>query len=156
MRRTIPTLLVAALIAIGCSGDVTGLGLGERRAILRALEQNEEKWQALGLENYVYRFRRVCECPVTATVPVEIEVRNGSVFDVRLLSNGEHVAPGSGFWPTVAELFGEIRLALADDATDIRVRYDPVFGYPLEVSISWRPEAVDGIGLFAGELVPIQ
>jgi hypothetical protein len=146
----------AGLLGAACSGEATGIRLLDGQAIRTELARNEAKWSAFALTDYRYAFRRVCDCAPEATAAVEIEVRGGSVYRVRLLSTGADVAPGSGYWPTVDELFDEIRLALDEGATDIRVRYDPVYGYPLEVSIQWTRDAAGTIVHYAGELIAIQ
>lgn len=144
----------AALFGAACSGDATGIRLLDGQAIRAELAHNETKWSALALTDYRYAFRRVCDCTPDATAAVEIEVRGGSVSRVRLLSTGTDVAPGSGYWPTVDELFDEIRLALDEGATGIHVRYDPVYGYPLEIAIEWTRDAAGMIAHYAGELTP--
>ena len=86
-------------------------------------------------------------------------MRDERVYRVRLLATGADVPPGSTFWPTVADLFDEIRLALDEGASAVEARYDPVYGYPLEIAISWvgaaTVSATGSIILYAGELVPI-
>ena len=145
---------LTALVLVACS-DGTGLDLS-RHQIRTELEQNEAKWQQHGLANYRYAFRRVCDCPPEATAAVQIEVRDKGVVRVRLLSSGTEISPGSAFWPTIEDLFGEVRLALDEGAAGIDVRYDPVYGYPLEISVVWASGAAEGIVLYAGELMPIE
>ena len=147
--RALAALMALALAA--CS-DGTGPELA-RLQVRRELEQNEAKWSAHGLADYYYAFRRVCDCPEESTAAVRIDVRDGSVYRVRLISTGADISPGSAFWPTIEELFGEVRLALAEGAHSIQARYDPVYGYPLEISIIWTRGSSAGIVLYAGELM---
>ena len=147
-------LACVALIGGACSGDATGIRLLDGQAIRAELARNESKWSALALTDYRYAFRRVCDCPPDATAAVEIEVQGGNVYRVRLLATGADLSPESSYWPTVDELFDEIRLALDEGATGIRVRYDPVYGYPLEIAIQWTRDAAGTIAHYAGELTP--
>ena len=144
----------AALLVAACSGDATGIRLLDAQALRSELARNEAKWSALQVDSYRYSFRRVCDCTPEATAAVEIEVRDEVVYRVRLLSTGADLAPGSGNWPTVDDLFDEIRLALDEGATGIQVRYDPVYGYPLEIAIQWTGEAEGSIAHYASELIP--
>ena len=157
---------MSRLLALGCAvllaacSDATGLDFAERSEIRAQLSRNEAKWDGQGLADYRYSFRRVCDCPPEATAAVEIEVRNESVYRVRLLATGADVPPGATFWPTVDDLFDEIRLALDEGASAVQARFDPVYGYPLEITISWIGTAAattaGSIVLYAGELMPIE
>lgn len=150
---------IAGIALLAACSDATGLDFAERQEVRAELSRNEAKWNGHGLADYRYAFRRVCDCSPEATAAVEIEVRDERVYRVRLLATGADVPPGSTFWPTVADLFDEIRLALDEGASAVEARYDPVYGYPLEIAISWvgaaTASATGSIILYAGELVPI-
>ena len=147
------TVALVVLLA-GCS-DATGIDLLEQVRIRAEVDRHEAKWSAADVTSYRYSFRRVCDCSAESAGPVEIEVRDGSVHRVRLMATGAEVSPDVAFWPTVDELFDEILLALTGGPTGVEVRFDPVYGYPLEIATEWDGGRISGITLFASGLAPI-
>lgn len=151
--RSAAFVCILMLMSAACS-DGTGPSL-DRNAVRTELQSNEQRWAEHGIDDYDFHFRRVCDCPESSTTPVRIEVRDGAVMAVRLLSTGAQLNPGAGDWPSIPQLFNEVRLALDEGAAGVEVAYDPVYGYPLQLRIRWSASMNEVLECFASNLVPV-
>ncbi len=127
-----------ALGAIGGCSDPLSVTASE-------LDSHFARWQAAGLRDYRYDFRRSCECAPAATRPATIEVVGGTVVRVRFAGGGEELATSEErrFFPTIDELFELIDEAVRSKAAVLVVSYHPVLGYPTNISIDYRREVAD-------------
>ncbi len=133
-------LLVLGALALGAVG-----GCSDSLSVTASeIDSHFARWQAAGLRDYRYDFRRSCECAPAATRPATIEVIGGAVARVRF-SGGEDLATSEErrFFPTIDELFELIAEAVRDKAAVVVVSYHPVLGYPTNVSIDYRREVAD-------------
>lgn len=99
-----------------------------------ALAQARARWREHALRSYRFRLRVVCFCPARGEAHV-IRVRRGK----------PHGASGAEtLVDTVPEMFRRIAHALDDPkAGDVSAKYDPVLGYPREVSLDPIKNAID-------------
>ncbi len=127
-----------ALGAVGGCSDSLGVTASE-------LDSHFARWQAAGLRDYRYDFRRSCECAPAATRPATIEVIGGAVVRVRFAGGGEEFATSEEqrFFPTIDQLFQLIDDAVRNHAAVLVVSYHPVLGYPTNISIDYRREVAD-------------
>lgn len=137
-RAALLVLGAAALGAVaGCSDPVS--------VTASELDSHFARWQAAGLRDYRYDFRRSCECAPAATRPATIEVIRGTVARVRFAGDGEELATSEErrFFPTIDQLFELIDDAVRNNAAVLVVSYHPVLGYPTNISIDYRREVAD-------------
>lgn len=98
------------------------------------------RWEAAGIADYEYEYRRQCEC--LDTRPARIEVRNGRVANATYSDSGEPTGPNAAT-PTIDDLFDLIESAIRDEAATLRVSYDPRLGYPTQITIDYDVETAD-------------
>ncbi len=135
-RLVIPFLAWAALSCSDLSPEAADLR--------RDLAANRARWEALGLETYVYEVEHSCFCPVEAIGPVRVQVENGSVTSRTYPQSGDSVAATfSDVFPTVDGLFDVLQRAIDQNAADVQVTWDPDTGVPLHFSIDYIANAVD-------------
>lgn len=131
MRSALITVLLYALMfpLVSVSDDTV------------ELDQNRARWQAAGMTDYRYGYRKHCECYSEAPPETVVTVLEGRVADVRHRPEGaslEVTAAESSlewYW-TIDDLFGLVRTALERNAT-VRVRYHEQLGYPLGIYIDY-------------------
>ena len=134
------------VVTVASCGDVVG-PTNDRAA----LDRNRDLWEASGHAAYSFTLSRACFCIVEVTQPSRVVVRNDSVVSVTAVSDGRPL--NTQYFPTVNALFEFIDEAIANNAHTIRVVYDPVLGYPVEIDydgslmiaddeISYRASAV--------------
>lgn len=104
---------------------------------LELLDKNESQWHARQLRDYDFDYSVMAFAP---TPPVSIEVRNGLVTRVVLLSTGADL-PVAG-WPTVDSLFVWTRRDLGVREYKIDITFDESYHFPSIVSGD-IPNAVD-------------
>lgn len=140
------------LLAAGCSEPP--FAPGERRL----LEQNERKWHDARPQNYSVEIRKSCFCPNALADFTRLEIHGDSVVAAHSLAPGTPDPPVQG-WPTVDAMFGWLRdyAENEDDyVTDVRVRYDPAYGYPAEIHVTCSDNVADcGAQYFARNLQPM-
>lgn len=135
-RRLIP---VMAFVSLACSD------LGPARSDLgHDLTVNRARWEAVGLETYVYDVQRSCFCPVEAVGPVRVRVENGAIVSRTYPQTGDTVRTAfADVFPTIDGLFDVLERAIEQDAADIQVTWDPDTGVPLSFFIDYIANAVD-------------
>jgi hypothetical protein len=106
------------------------------------------RWDRAGMLDYDYSFTRICFCLEDYLGPFEVSVRDGriaaaalrgtDVLDIETLE----IATYEDVVLTIDDLFAEVERALRD-AASITVQYDPVSGFPAELSIDWATDVAD-------------
>lgn len=141
-------MLAGALVSLaGCSSP-----LGVERD---ALEESIRLWEAAAIDDYSFRYQLNCFCAGPGIQPVDIEVRGGSVVGVSYPDGGSAESYPLQDYPTVTDLFAEIRAALDREPFLVRVEYDRSLGYPREFFADFIRNAVDEEwGFRAAELTP--
>ncbi len=137
--------LLLSLLLAGCSAFPSPSG---------DVERNLDKWETQSVLNYQFNLNIGCFCPWTDLMPLTIEVRNGK--PVSILSGGEQVTDPflESFtqYDTMEELFEVILSAQESGADEIKVDYDPVYGFPASIAIDYIELAMDDeMGLYVTE-----
>ena len=146
-RRVLLALVVAALGAAGCGeddpfGPVDFETADDRTATLRALDSAQRRWTALGLRDYQVDFQRSCFC--LPRFPVRLTVHLGRVVGVVRRDTGQSVPEAE--WESyfsVERLFTDLHLAARTGAYEVRVTFDPEYGYPRDVYIDQDRQVAD-------------
>jgi hypothetical protein len=136
MRLALTTLL---LVLPACtSGD------GPTVSVRLNLAMARRRWSETAPAAYQYTLRHSCFCSPEVTRPVVITVRNGQVESRRYADTGADVpADLASIFPTIDGLFEIIASAIASDAAQTTVTYDPVRGYPVTMSFLGSPSVAD-------------
>jgi len=133
-----PVALLALLAPTTVSGCGDPLGPGE------GVEVNAERWERRGTSDYVFVLDRVCECLVTG--PVQLSVIADDVVHAEALP-GSSAPVGSNpdpeQFPTIDELFDQLRAAAAADPARFVVEYDPGLGYPRRADVDVSAQIAD-------------
>ena len=157
MTGLVPRCGAAALgllLAAGCADSP--LSPGE----LRELRLAQERWTGSGLRDYAVEMRSACFCRPEIVEWATVEVRNGQVTRV-VMSSGEVVTEGYrlDWWHTVDQLFDDL-LAHPNEPNnvlrDIRLRFDPTYGYPTEIRRDVHENIADGASIrYLRNLAPL-
>lgn len=117
------------------------------------LEDNLAVWNASGIEDYRFRYARLCFC--IGDSPVIIEVGADTIVSVTEADTGDPVDPQyMDIYLTIDGVFEVIRDAIERDAFSLSVAYHETLGYPTQVAIDYIENAVDDeITYVASELV---
>jgi hypothetical protein len=130
-------VLAGALATAACSNPT------ESR--LDTLDANRDKFQASVGADYTFVVQRICFCIDEVTQPALVTVRGGAIATVTHVATGE-AAPAEGY-KTVAELFAFVENALqgrrSGNVAEVRVSYDPQYGYPNDVWVDESYEIAD-------------
>ena len=124
--------VAAALIAGSAFADEAGL---ERLAAARAL------WQSSQSGDYVYGYRKFCDCNRDEPPETVVSVADGRIVEVshRHEDTATEVPAREGsldlYW-TIDGLFDKLAQALAGDAV-VRVDYEPQRGFPTALFIDY-------------------
>ncbi|MDA0750394.1 MAG: DUF6174 domain-containing protein [Verrucomicrobia bacterium] len=107
-------------------------------------DRNRQLWREQSLGSYQYVFNWSCFCLPEYTAPVIINVERGEWSEISLVRDGKPVKEDDWKrYKTIEELFDIIDQALLQDAKEIRVEYDPDFGYPSSVFIDYDEMIAD-------------
>ena len=104
-----------------------------------AISEPRSRWQAYGLQNYVFTQNRVCYCAPPHTV--DIVVQNGRV--ARVTSDaGEPVA---NYHPamTLTQMFAWIDTLQQHKPARLEVEYDARFGFPARLQLDKSVQMAD-------------
>jgi hypothetical protein len=133
--------LLALLFAVAGCESITGpLSPGERQDLREA----KARWASKGSQNYTVESRLSCFCPTYLAYWTKVTVRNGVVVAAEPLSPLPDYSEPTRVegWSTVPELFA--RIEHRDRyLKNIDVAFDPVLGYPTQVSIECTPDVAD-------------
>jgi hypothetical protein len=112
------------------------------------LEDARARWADNGPADYDYTFTRGCFCPEEFVGPYQVSVVDGEIvaasfrgtdlFDIGMLEISRY----DEIVKTVEGLFDEIARAMVE-ADAVTAEYDPVLGFPTNVSIDWIRNAAD-------------
>jgi hypothetical protein len=107
------------------------------------LNANLAVWQSANIEDYQFRFQRLCYCVFID--PVIIDVRDGDIASVILADSGTVVdtTQMGGHFLTIAGLFEVIQDAIDQEAHSLTVEYHAQLGYPTSIEIDYLLNAVD-------------
>ena len=133
--RIAPSLLVFLPMLTACSDPH-----GPEQSDLNA---NLAVWQSANIEDYQFRFQRLCFCAFID--PVIIEARGRDVASVVLADSGTAVDTTqlTDYFLTVDGLFEVIQDAIDEEAHSLTVMYHAELGYPTSIDIDYLLNAVD-------------
>ena len=101
------------------------------------------RWEAQGLDDYVFELGTTCFCPPEYLGPFLVEVVDGSVASVAFADGTDADPPSDGPYRTVDDIFDVIETAIAEEADELRVTYDPETGVPVDLWIDARFDMAD-------------
>jgi hypothetical protein len=120
------------------------------------LSDNWRKWRALRPDQYEFQFRRICFCGGEATEPVRITVNGDQVTAVVREADGQPVPPQQAelfFRVTIDSIFGVVAAAIAQQASELRVTYHAVLGYPVATVVDYRLNVADDELMLSAQLL---
>lgn len=108
---------------------------------LGTIAENQQRWQSTGPDDYVYAVERLCFCGLIG--PVRVTVVDGVATERIVVASGEPLTgEAADLFPTVDGLFDLLIEAVAADAHEVEVTYDPETGVPVDFRIDYE-ELVD-------------
>ena len=139
-------LFPAVLLAGGAVGCGSPLSSDDRNALRIA----EARWAAKDFQDYSFEVRRACFCPPVITEWARVEVTNGAVTGVIVLSTGEELtASERAMFPTVDQVFETIRTTASSDWIErIEVEFDPDTGFPIHANFISKSNIADAGGAY--------
>lgn len=138
--------LRTTLFALGLVSTVASCGLLTGPSDRDRLEAARARWASHGLhQSYSFDFQRSCFCGYPGALPpTGVEVILGAVAFANDRATGAPLgAEALATIPTVEGLFDLIETAIREHAAEVRVRYDPEHGAPLEIWIDRIRHAID-------------
>lgn len=117
--------------------ETTSVSSTQLGKVARELRRNQRRWYADNLKNYRYTLQISCFCTSETREPVEIEVRNGKLKSISRPKGGAPVDLNTfERYSTIPKLFNVIQKAIAAQADEISVKYNPQYGYPTNIYIN--------------------
>lgn len=115
-----------------------------------ALRVAETHWAGRDFQDYSFEIRRACFCPPLLSEWARVEVTQGVVTRVLVLSTGEEVPVAErAMFPSVDQVFETIRTTAASDWVDrIELDFDPVIGFPTLANFVSKPNIADAGGAY--------
>lgn len=115
--------------------DIKVLTGGTDNSDLRAeFETNKQKWQNSRPDNYSYTVERSGFLGPEARKPIDVTV-NGNTITNSQFSDGSADPVPNFNQLTLDDLFNTVENAINSGAAEVRVEYDPQFGYPTSIFI---------------------
>ena len=120
------------------------------------LRDRQRRWDALGITDYSFEFRRACFCGGPHGF-LRVLVRQDAIISVTDVQTG---APPenlpAGWVGTIDEIFAEL-LREADRADAIDVQFDGTFHFPTTANVDRIKNAIDDeFGLTLGSFLPMR
>ncbi|HEX2996470.1 MAG TPA: DUF6174 domain-containing protein [Anaerolineales bacterium] len=132
--RKLMFILMALVLAACSAGSQT------------EIERNKDKWQDAGISHYRYTLFIGCFCVFTQDMPLLIEVQDSKVVSMEYQS-GNEIDPGSRElfekYATIDRIFAELEKNMNGEADEVKVTYDPTYGFPAETNIDFIKNATD-------------
>ena len=138
MGRWAVVVLAVGVWLPGCSDQ------GPDDALLTQVRSARERWEGSRPAVYVYRVERVCgECASEARGTVSVRVEGVTVTERRYDDGAPVPVHVAALFPSVDGLLDLIEDAIAREAYEVSVQYDPVTGVPLVVRIDYEAFTFD-------------
>lgn len=123
-----------------------------------ALADAKARWAARPFQSYTYEYSVSCGfCAYFFYRPTRVSVNNGQVVGVVVVANDSAFSPQDWkYFATIDDLFARIpQYAREDWVRDVKVEYDPQWGYPTLISTPAKPGIADvGGAEYIRNLVP--
>lgn len=122
------------------------------------LDDARERWDALTLTSYTYRFNWQCFCLDDFTAQVTVTVQDEEVTSVVRVKDGQPVNEQfRDDFVTVDALFDRLQAAIDQGAASIRAEFDSESGLPTEVFIDFQAIMADEeLGWNAGAVASLE
>lgn len=146
--------LIALFLLVGACADDGPLSIPE----IRAIQAARARWVASPVRAaYRFEVRQSCFCTEESVRWNTVTVINDTITDVRATQSGEVVpAARRSTYLTVEKMFAVLSNRDGEFLQDVQVRFDPQYGYPVEINIVTTPEMADGDqAIFARNLQPL-
>lgn len=130
-------LLFLALVLAACSAVPAS-----------EFDQNLAKWQSMDVSHYKYTLSIICFCAFWDQMPLTIEVKDDEIVSITNV-NGEVIDPSNmnyqyfEEYATIDRIFEALKADIEGEADEVTVSYEPLYGFPVEVSIDRIKEAID-------------
>ena len=130
----IKPLIVLLPLLVGCV-----IFSSREEGVQEELDINRALWDVAAIHDYSMSFQRICLiCQFEFLIPVRITVQGDTIFEVTDLDTGAPVAePAEGAFLTIDGVFNVIQGAINQNAAEIDVRYNSMFGYPTDVDVDF-------------------
>ena len=140
IKRRIASNVGPALAAV-ILGYSSTTWAGHLDAVQQELDAQRQQWQTSNVDDYTFRFERICFCPREWTNLGTVSVVGGQLESVQDRVSGDLLDPA--FYLSVDQLFDEVQAAIDSDAYEIAVQYDNIFGYPTSIDVDFVELAID-------------
>jgi hypothetical protein len=132
-------LLIALLVSSSMAGCLTSPDDADE------LSRQRKKWESQGITDYRVLSRLSCFCVQEFTAPVVLHVLNRRLVSVTRVEDLSPVPPSEWAFRyyTIDEMFDLIADAQAKGASEVRVTYDPMLGYPTSVYLDMSSRVAD-------------
>jgi len=112
------------------------------------LEKNRQTWQDAGIKHYRFSLDIGCFCAFRSQMPIAVEVQNGEIVSITYPDGTIAAATDPGYETissnaTIERLFSELEADLGGKADEVKVTYDPTYGYPASINIDFIAAAMD-------------
>lgn len=145
MRHFSRALLALSLVAAGCGVLDDPLSRREQRELTSA----RARWNSSALRDaYVYEVRQSCFCPPTVLNWHVVTVVGNVVVNVVDERGGPVDRSQWPFFDTVDRRFARLEATYESYLKDITVRFDPQYGYPVEMTFEYDQGIADAGGAF--------
>jgi hypothetical protein len=131
-----------AFLAAGWAAVLLATACGDAFGPTSRLADARQRWRRTRPEAYRYQLVVGCFCGLPPQ-PVTIEVRGDAVLsavDARGAPLGQPIA---GPYGTIDDLFAVVERAIAANAAQVDVSYDPARGYPTSIAIDGSTRIAD-------------
>jgi hypothetical protein len=141
--------LLLSLFAGAC-GDEGTTGYDE-------LLRNRALWESKNINSYEYRFQWICFCLAERTMPVRVTVERNRITRVTAMEENRDLDRRQfSEYHTIDGLFDLIADAY-QRAEDVRIEYDPTYGYPTSVYIDYQKGVADEeLGFTVSDFLPVE
>jgi uncharacterized protein DUF6174 len=135
----VPVVLLA--LVVGCSDTTAPVSLSLNRA----------RWERQNLHDYSYTGERFAS--VAPQGKVRVVVLSGAVNSATVIATGEQLPTAE--WYTVDQLFDLAARSFAEKDRNVRVEFEPAFGYPTLIDVTCTMIADCGVRIEVKDLGPI-
>jgi hypothetical protein len=131
-----------AFLAAGWAAVLLATACGDAFGPTSRLADARQRWRRTRPEAYRYQLVVGCFCALPPQ-PVTIEVRGDAVLSAVDAQGAPVRAPMASTYGTIDDLFEVIARAIAADAVQVDVSYDPTRGYPTSIAIDGSTRVAD-------------
>lgn len=112
------------------------------------LESNRQTWQDAGINHYSFSLSVGCFCAFRDQMPLTIEVQNGEIVSIMYSDGTLATEADPGYetfakYGTIDRLFSELEAGQNGGADEVTVKYDPTYGFPIEIYFDFIQAAAD-------------